>query len=107
MRMRPVIAAMAALLVWGVVSPAPAQKKPPKPPPPPKNWNGKPPPKYQVKELREFQKMSPEQREKELAKLPPQQCARVEQQMARLDNMNPEQRERMLNKLETMQHLTP
>jgi hypothetical protein len=117
MRMRPLLAAMATLLVWGFVSPAAAQKvkapKPPKPPPAPhvnpNNGNrggggNKPDP---VKELEQFQKMSPEQREKQLSKLPAQRRARVEEQMKRLDEMTPEQRERAFYRLETMQHLTP
>jgi hypothetical protein len=112
MRMRPPIAAMAALFVWGVVYPAAAQKVPNKPPPQPKpaqskgNW-ARPAAPDPVEELKEFQKMSPEQRQKELANLPPARRARIEQQMERLDKMTPEQRERMLNRLETMQRLSP
>jgi hypothetical protein len=112
MRMSRVIAAMAVLVVWGIVSPAAAQKVPSKPAPPPKvapkgqAWVKAPAPDP-VQELKEFQKMSPEERQKELAKLPPARRAHVEQQMAKLDSMTPEQRERMLNRLETMQRLSP
>jgi hypothetical protein len=105
---------MATVLVWGVVCPLKAQKVPSRPPAQPKaakpsngkQW-GKVPQRDPVEQLKEFQKMSPEDRERELSKLPPPRRARIEQQMARLDRMNPEERERMLNKLETMQHLTP
>lgn len=115
MRMRSVMAALALGFVWGFLSPAAAQKKPPKPPPAPhangnkgagnKNPNAnKPDP---VKELERFQQMSPQQREKELAKLPPQRREHIEQQMAKLDSLSPDDRARMLNRLETMQRLTP
>lgn len=113
MRMRWGMAAAALLFVWGYAPPVYAQKnsKPPKPPPAPRvNINkgaGKNPKNDPVKELERFQKMSPEEREKELAKLPPQRRERVERQMERLDNMSPEQRARMLNRLQTMQHLSP
>jgi hypothetical protein len=115
--MRPAIAAMAVVFVWGlVVCPMNAQKVPPKPPAQPKpakpnngkqQWGKVPQQPGLVEQLKAFQKLSPEQREKELAKLPPQRRERIENQMARLDRMAPEDRERALNKLETFEHLTP
>ncbi len=116
MRMRWFTAAAVILFVWGHVSPAWAQKKPPKPPPAPRmnpnrggnrGGGGRNPKQDPVKELERFQRMSPEQREKEMAKLPPQRRARMEQQMERFDRMTPAERERALNRLETMQHLSP
>jgi len=109
------MAVVAAVFVWGHVWPAAAQKNPP--PAKPKN-NQKSNPKNNpqwvkpnapdpVEELREFQQMSPEERQKELAKLPPARRARVGQQMERLDRATPEERERIYYRLETMQRLTP
>jgi len=64
----------------------------------------KPPPAV---ELRRFLDMKPEQRQKELAKLPPQRRERVEEQISRLESQPPEQRERNLQRLEAMQNLKP
>jgi hypothetical protein len=50
------------------------------------------PPPDPVKQLREFQALSPAEREKELAKLPPPRRERVERQLANFDAMTPEQR---------------
>jgi hypothetical protein len=85
----------------------PAQKKPPpppqwKPPKPPKQ----PPPNPAV-ELRRFLDMKPEQRQKELAKLPPPRRERFEEQISRFEGLPPEQRERQLQRLEALQNLTP
>jgi hypothetical protein len=61
----------------------------------------------QVQQLRQFQALSPEQREKELAKLPPKRRENLEKQLARFDGMTPVERERGFHKLELMQTLTP
>jgi hypothetical protein len=76
--------------------PPPAQRKPPpppqwKPPKPPKQ----PPPNPAV-ELRQFLNMKPEQREKELAKLPPQRQARMQEQISKFEGLPPEKREQQL-----------
>jgi hypothetical protein len=101
MRMRGVVAVAAVVFVWGHVSPAAAQNKSGN-----QQWV-RPKAPDAVDELREFQQMSPEERQRELAKLPPARRARVEQQMERLDKATPEQRERIYYRLETMQRLTP
>src|SRR5271154_5468500 len=74
-----------ALGVWGDVSLAQAQVRPAAQPPPRGNPNprrpNKPGAKAQAnpaKELERFQKMSPEQRQKEMAKLPPAQRVRMQ-----------------------------
>ena len=51
--------------------------------------------------------MSPEDREKALAKLPPQRRAAVEQRLARYQQMTPEQQERFKVQLERMHKLSP
>lgn len=106
--------AIAAVLVCGAFSPIAAQqKKPPKPPSAPKPAAS---PKQQheavkrlnenpAKELDRFTKMSPEAREKELSKLPPQRRANFEQRLARYQQMNPEQQERFKQQLEMMRKL--
>jgi hypothetical protein len=64
------------------------------------------PPPDPVKQLREFQALSPAEREKELAKLPPPRRERVERQLANFDAMTPEQREHQFHRLELMNGLT-
>jgi hypothetical protein len=101
--------AMAAMLVCGAVSPLAAQSKkaaaaPRKPPPPPKPA-AKRPQVNPAKELDQFSKMSPEDREKALSKLPPQRRAVVEQRLARYQNMTPERQEAFKRQLEIMQSL--
>ncbi len=49
--------------------------------------------------------MSPEEREKELSKLPPQRRAAFEQRLARYQQMTPEQQEKFKLRLETMESL--
>lgn len=77
-------------------------------PSPPRN-----PPKFAkpaanpVEELKRFQNLPADQREKELAKLPPKRRENLEKQLARFDAMTPVQRERAIHKLELMQTLTP
>jgi hypothetical protein len=111
--------AVAAMLVCEATSPIAAQqKKPPKPaasakpPSPPKpNAAGKPNAAVQrlnenpAKELDRFTNMSPEAREKELSKLPPQRRAAFEQRLARYQQMTPQQQEKFKQKLEMMQRL--
>jgi len=90
----------------GAAKPPAVQHKPPPAPQskPPKNTKPQPNPAV---ELRRFLDMKPEQRQKELAKLPPQRRERVEEQISRLESQPPEQRERNLQRLEAMQNLKP
>ncbi len=117
MRMRVLVALAAVLGVWGNVCPAAAQKKPPANPPPPVAKGGKQgkggqnpqgrggPQVNPAHELQRFLGMPPEEREKALAKLPPQRRAQFEQQLQRFENMPPAQRERQLRRLEEFQNL--
>lgn len=108
--------AVAVLAVCGAVFPVAAQQqKPPKPPPPPKPAKasnpGKPPGGFKnpnvkaVEDLERFSKMSPQDREKALSKLPPQRRAVFEQRLARYEQMTPEQRERVKQRVEEMESL--
>jgi hypothetical protein len=81
-------------------APLPAPRRPP-------NGNPKLQPPDPVQQLRQFQALSPEQREKELAKLPPKRRQNLEKQLERFDAMTPVERERGFHKLELMQTLTP
>jgi len=116
MQMRLVIAVAALAVVWGGVSPMAAQRRSmgsaprvSKAPRAPNAAGAKQNPNREnpAKELERFQKMSPEDREKALDKLPPARRARVEQQLERFDNMPPEQRERQLQRLQAFQELPP
>jgi hypothetical protein len=111
------VAAAALLFVWGDVSPAVAQNKPkkvappphppPKPPPNQRANPNRPPQESPAREIERFQNMSPEQREKELAKLPPARRARVQEQMERFDKMPPAQRAQALKRLQAFEDLPP
>jgi hypothetical protein len=120
-RLGPSLAA-AVLFVCGAISPIVSpcfaqQQKPPKPPPPAKPATGKPngggkpgapgrgPQVNAAKELDQFAKMSPKEREKELSKLPPQRRAAFEQRLARYQQMTPEQQEKFRQTLESMESL--
>jgi hypothetical protein len=112
MRTRGLRIAVAVLFVCGAIS-AQQTKKPPKPPPPPKahpagKGPGGAPNRPQLntaKELDQFSKMSPQDREKALAKLPPQRRAAVEQRFARYQQMTPEQQEKFKQRMEEMESL--
>jgi hypothetical protein len=74
----------------------------------PRNFNNpKQPPPDPAQQLRQFLALSPADREKELAKLPPKRRENFEKQLARFDAMTPVQRERQIHRLELMQTLTP
>jgi uncharacterized protein DUF3106 len=117
MRMWSLRIAIAVVVVCGVVSPIAAQqKKPPKPSASPKPAAGKPsagkppagfknPQVKAVQDLDRFSKMSPEDREKALSKLPPQRRAVFEQRLARYEQMTPEQREHVQQRVEQMESL--
>jgi hypothetical protein len=114
MLMRLHIAVATLAVVWLGIGPLEAQKKPPANPPAPHPAGkaGKPPNSNQPKEnpveqLERFQKMSPEERDKALAKLPPERRERVEQQLQRFDKMKPEQREQQMARLKAFQKLSP
>ena len=107
MRVPVVAAAMVWLAVCGEVSPAAPQGKKP---PPPANRPNRPAPKPQrnpAQELDQFQKMTPDQREKALAKLPPERRARMEKQLSRYENLTPAQKAQVQRRLEMLQALPP
>src|SRR5665213_201625 len=101
--------AATVVFVCGAVSSLWAQQnKPPKPPPAPNvHANGKPAggakgtsPGNPAKELERFSKMSPQDREKALSKLPPQRRAAFEQRLARYESLTPEQQQRVNHRVE-------
>jgi hypothetical protein len=51
--------------------------------------------------------MSPEEREKALAQLPPERRQRMEQQLQRYEKLTPQQKERVQKRLEMLQSLPP
>ncbi len=96
--------AVALLLVCGALVPVSAQSKkaaaaPRKPPPAPKPPPAKRSEGNPAKELDQFSRMSPEEREKALSKLPPQRRAAVEQRFNRYQKMTPEQQQRFKQEL--------
>jgi hypothetical protein len=112
--------AVTVMFVCGAISHVAAQdKKPPKPPPPPKpaaagkpNGAGKPAGGAgkafnPAKELDEFSKMSPEDREKELQKLPPGRRTALQKRFEHYQQMTPEQQERFKESLGIMHGLPP
>jgi hypothetical protein len=107
MPMRRLAAVTMAVGLAGYVSPAAAQKK--GGPSVPRTAPKRPvrPAQNPARELERFQKMSAADREKELAKLPPERRSQVEQRLQRLDSMPPAQREKQLKRLEAFQNLSP
>ena len=72
-------------------SPKPAhQPKPPKTPPQEKA-NGE----HNAAPLEQFQKMSPSERERELAKLPADRREKLQRQLERYDQLTPSQKEQL------------
>lgn len=115
MRMVPRLAVALVFVCGAIVTPAVAQKKEAPPPKPPSNARpsgGKPvggagKQFNPAKELDEFAKMSPEAREKELAKLPPGRQKALLQRFERYQQMTPEQQQRFKENLEIMHSLSP
>lgn len=61
--------------------------------------------KNPVDQLRRFERMPAARREKEIAKLPPGQQARVRQQLDRFEKMPPDKRDKAMKRLEAFQNL--
>jgi hypothetical protein len=107
--MRLLVAAATLLGVWGSVCPAAAQKSVNKAAKQLKAQVAQPRGQQRnpAKELERFLDMPPQDREKALAKLPPQQRARMERQIQNLESLPPAQRERRLKRLEALEELAP
>jgi hypothetical protein len=54
-----------------------------------------------------WNRMSPEERERELAKLPPARARLIRQRIARYNQMRPEDRKALRDRYETFSHLPP
>src|SRR5258708_2022600 len=106
MRMHRSIFAIGLLALGGTAPSAIAQGKKgaaAMPRPAPKRPNR--PQKNPVRELERFQRMSPQQRQSELSRLPPERRQQIEQRMARLQNLSPEQRQHLERRYEAYQNL--
>ena len=80
----------------------PAQPRPPTPPKGAARVNN---PGASV--AQRLMRMTPEQRERALEKLPPQQQAQIRQRLERLDNLPAQQRERVIQQYQEFQSLSP
>jgi hypothetical protein len=60
-----------------------------------------------LREVERIEKMSPDQRRAELAKLPPERRQQMEQRLERLSKLTPEQRAALNKRYEKFQHLPP
>ena len=87
----------AALLLVGAGGPALAQAK--------KAAVLPRPPALPTPVLRRLSQMTPEQRQKALARLPPERRERVEQQLSRLDALPPDQRASVIQRYDEFQAL--
>lgn len=54
-----------------------------------------------------LERMTPEERDRALSKLPPERRKRVEERLAEFDSLPPAERERLRNRLETFTQLPP
>jgi hypothetical protein len=59
------------------------------------------------KQIERLQKMTPEEREKALANLPPERRQQVEKQLNRLDELTPQQRQQLDERFEKLQSFPP
>jgi hypothetical protein len=59
------------------------------------------------KQIERLQKMTPEEREKALANLPPERRQQVEKQLNRLDQLTPQQRQQLDERFERLQSFPP
>ena len=84
---------MGALAVCVLEPSAHAQPKGPRPAPLP------------PRALERFQKMTPEQRQRALERLPPDRRARIEEQLRRLQNLPPDQRQQLQERYQRFQSL--
>ena len=88
-----------ALFVLGIaaLAPAGAQVRPRRAAPPPRV----------IRDLDRFERMSPEERKRELAKLPPARRRQIEERLGRLNNLPPDQRDQLRDRFQRFQRLSP
>jgi hypothetical protein len=85
----------------------PPAPKPVKPPASPNAANKQAPKPVPADQLQKLLNMSPEEREKNLSKLPPAQRTRAENQLNNLDKMSPQDRARRLDQISRLEKLPP
>jgi hypothetical protein len=97
---------MALAAALGNVSPLTAQGRkagpavPRRAPPQPRRPQGNP-----ARELDRFSRMSPKERQEQLAKLPPARRQQIEQRLERYQKLPPQQREQLRKRYEAFQNL--
>jgi hypothetical protein len=101
MQVRPLLAAMALAAVLGNVPPLGAQgnRK--------QLRQLKTPLGIPGRDLERFARMSPQERQEQLAKLPPERRLQFERRLERYQNLPPEQREQLQKRYEAFQSLPP
>ena len=92
---------------WGQGKNKVVAKPAPKPPAPAAKAAKQAPRSIPGKQIEQLQKMSSEEREKALAKLPPDRREQVEKQLNRLDQLSPEQRKELDQRFEKLQSFPP
>jgi hypothetical protein len=81
---------------------------PPKPRPERGPGGGPPAPRRQTDvQIEKLQKMTPGERQKALASLPPERRARIETRLENLQKLTPEQKAKLQDRLEKLRSLTP
>jgi hypothetical protein len=109
-------AAAVALTLWfasgTMVASGQTQKKTAAPKPPvvrnvPKNVPRNPSPKSAPDTLDKLSRLSPEERQRALAQLPPQRRQNIEKRLQDFDKMPPAQQDRVRERLEKLNALTP
>lgn len=87
------------ILAFGALLPAAAQVRP-------RRAAQTPPPRV-IREVERFQRMAPEERRRELDKLPPARRRQIEERLGRLNNLTPDQRDQLRDRFQRFQRLTP
>jgi hypothetical protein len=89
------------------VKPPPPPPKPAKPQAGPKQGNKQAAKQVPAEQLQKLLNMSPEEREKNLSKLPPAQRQNLENRLNNLDKLSPDQRSKRLDQISRLEKLPP
>lgn len=87
------------ILAFGALLPAAAQVRP--------RRAAQGPPPHVIREVERLQRMSPEERRRELDRLPPARRRQIEERLGRLNTLSPDQREQLRDRFQRFQRLTP
>lgn len=94
---RAILPAIALIVLLAAAAPALSQQEPDRPP----AQQPKPNP------IDRWNRMSPEERERELAKLPPARARAIRQRIWRYNHMRPEEQEKLRRRYQTFSQLPP